>query len=117
MFPEHATEPSTCLDFSGGAVVRPFSRRNFMQGMSGLLALPLLRTEEPESVLYNGNIWTEDETQPRAQAVAIGGGGFFAVGSKPPALPLAAARKPKIDLAFKISVPRFTHPPAHPFAT
>jgi hypothetical protein len=41
-----------------------------MQGMSSLLALPLLRTEEPQTVLYNGNIWTLDEDRPRAQAVA-----------------------------------------------
>jgi hypothetical protein len=72
-----------------------------MQGMSSLLALPLLRTEEPETVLYNGNIWTVDETQPRAQAVAISGKRFVAVGSNTEILPLASARTRKIDLAFK----------------
>jgi len=88
-----------------------------MQGMSGLLALPLLRTEEPESVLYNGNIWTVDETQPRAQAVAIGGGRFLAVGSNADVLPLAAARTRKIDLAFKTVVPGFNDAHAHPVAS
>ncbi len=47
-----------------------------MQGISSLLVLPLLRTEEPETVLYNGNILTMDEAQPRAQAAAISGARF-----------------------------------------
>ena len=41
------------------------SRRNFLQTMGGLLVLPFLRAEEPEVILYNGNIWTVDETQRR----------------------------------------------------
>lgn len=47
--------------------MRPLSRRNFIQGTGSLLVLPLLRTEEPETVLYNGNILTMDEAQPRAR--------------------------------------------------
>lgn len=69
--------------------MRQVSRRNFIRGMSSLMALPLLRTEEPEIILYNGNIWTVDEAQPRAQAVAITGGRFLAVGSNADVLPLA----------------------------
>jgi len=34
--------------------------------MSSLRLLPLLRGEEPEIVLYNGNIWTVNEAQPQA---------------------------------------------------
>ena len=94
--------------------MRPFSRRNFMQGISSLLVLPLLRTEEPETVLYNGKIWTVDETQPRAQAVAISGGRFLAVGSNADVLPLATARTRKIDLAFKTVLPGFNDAHAHP---
>jgi len=85
-----------------------------MQGMSSLLALPLLRTEEPETVLYNGNIWTLDEAQPRAQAVAISGARFVAVGSNADVLPLASARTRKIDLAFKSVLPGFNDAHAHP---
>jgi predicted amidohydrolase YtcJ len=88
-----------------------------MQGMSSLLALPLLRTEEPEIVLYNGNIWTVDESQPRAQAVAIIGGRFAAVGSNEEVLPLATARTRKIDLAFKSVLPGFNDAHAHPVAS
>ena len=35
-------------------MVRPRSRRDFMQGMSSLLVLPLLRMEKPETDLYHG---------------------------------------------------------------
>ena len=85
-----------------------------MQGMSSLLVLPLLRTEEPEIILYNGNIWTVDEAQPRAQAVAISGARFLAVGSNADVLPLATARTRKIDLAFKSVLPGFNDAHAHP---
>jgi predicted amidohydrolase YtcJ len=85
-----------------------------MQSMSSLLVLPLLRTEEPEIVLYNGNIWTVDEAQPRAQAVAISGGKLLAVGSNADVLPLSTARTRKIDLAFKSVLPGFNDAHAHP---
>jgi predicted amidohydrolase YtcJ len=94
--------------------VRPVSRRNFIQGMSSLLVLPLLRAEEPETILYNGKIWTVDETQQQAQAVAISGGRFLAVGSNGEVLPLATARTRKIDLAFKSVLPGFNDAHAHP---
>ena len=94
--------------------MRPVSRRNFMRRMSSMLVLPLLRTEEPEIVLYNGNIWTVDEAQPRAEAVAISGGRFVAVGSNEEVLRLATARTRKIDLAFKSVLPGFNDAHAHP---
>src|SRR5215471_15979297 len=92
----------------------PLSRRHFLQGMSSLLALPLARTEQPEIVLYNGNIWTVDPAQPRAQAVAIRGGRFLAVGSNADVLPLASARTRKVDLGFKTVLPGFNDAHAHP---
>ncbi|MBV9626227.1 MAG: amidohydrolase [Acidobacteria bacterium] len=91
-----------------------FSRRRFILGMSSLLALPLLRTEEPETVLYNGNFWTVDDAQPRAQAVAISRGRFLAVGSNEQVLPLATARTRKIDLALKNVLPGFNDAHCHP---
>src|SRR5262249_9059110 len=92
----------------------PLSRRHFLQGMSSLLALPLARIEEPEIILYNGNIWTVDPAQPRAQAVAITGARFFAVGTNAEVLPLATARTRKIDLAFKTVLPGFNDAHSHP---
>jgi predicted amidohydrolase YtcJ len=88
-----------------------------MQGMSGFLALPLLRTEEPETVLYNGNFWTLDQVQPRAQAVAISSGRFVAVGSNAEVLPLAGAGTRKVDLAFKSVLPGFNDAHSHPVAS
>jgi predicted amidohydrolase YtcJ len=94
--------------------VLPISRRRFMQGMSSLVALPLMHTEEPETVLYNGNIWTVDQSQPKAQAVAISGGRFLAVGSNEQVLPLATARTRKIDLGLKSVLPGFNDAHSHP---
>lgn len=88
-----------------------------MQGMSGLLALPLLRSEEPETILYNGNLWTLDQAQPQAEAVAISSGQFAAVGSNAEVLPLAGARTRKIDLAFKSVLPGFNDAHSHPVAS
>src|SRR5262249_7220512 len=92
----------------------PLSRRHFLQGMSSLLALPLTRTQEPEIILYNGNIWTEDPAQPRAQAVAISGARFLAVGTNAEVLPLATSHTRKIDLAFKTVLPGFNDAHSHP---
>ena len=78
-----------------------------MQDMSSLLVLPFLRIKEPETILYNGNIWTLDEAQPRAQAVAISGARFVAVGSNAEVLRLASARTRKIDLASNTVLPGF----------
>jgi predicted amidohydrolase YtcJ len=94
--------------------VQSISRRNFLLGISSLLALPVLRREEPEIILYNGNIWTVDEAQPRAQAVAISGGRFLVVGSNDDVLPFATARTRKLDLAFKCVLPGFNDAHAHP---
>ena len=88
-----------------------------MQGMGSLLMLPVLRVAEPEIVLYNGNIWTLDESQPTAQAVAISGGRFAAVGSNDDVLNGAGARTRKIDLAFKSVLPGFNDAHAHPVSS
>jgi predicted amidohydrolase YtcJ len=90
------------------------SRRNFMVGMSSLLALPILRREEPDIIVYNGNIWTIDEAQPRAQAAAISGGRFLVVGSNDEVLRLATGRTQKVDLALKSVLPGFNDAHAHP---
>ncbi len=93
------------------------SRRNFlyqMGGLSSLALLPLLKEQEPEMVLYNGNIWTVDPSQARAQAVAISAGRFVAVGSNDEVLHLAAARTKKIDLGGKAVLPGFNDAHSHP---
>ena len=68
----------------------------------------------PELILYNANIITIDDTQPRAQAVAIANGRFLAVGSDDDVQNLTAAGVPSIDLGGKTVVPGFIDAHAHP---
>jgi predicted amidohydrolase YtcJ len=92
------------------------SRREFIQRLGSLSAmafLPLLRTE-PDLILFNGNIWTVDARQPRAQAMAISGGRFLAVGSNDEVLGLAAGGAKKIDLGGNTVLPGFIDAHTHP---
>jgi predicted amidohydrolase YtcJ len=91
-----------------------FSRREFLHGFSGLALLPFLRTQEPELILYNANIWTVEEKQPRAQALAISGGRFIALGSNDDILHLASVHSRKVDLGGKTVLPGFIDAHAHP---
>jgi len=68
----------------------------------------------PELVLYNGNIMTVNNRQPRAQAVAIAGGRFLAVGTNDEIRLLGDARTRLIDLAGKTVVPGFIDAHSHP---
>jgi predicted amidohydrolase YtcJ len=96
------------------AQVQPLSRRDFVQSLGSMLALPLLRAEEPETILYNGNFVTMADAQPRAQAAAIQGSRFVAVGSNADVLHLAGARTRQVDLAFKTVLPGFNDAHSHP---
>ena len=89
-------------------------RRNFLYNLGGLLVLPLLRAQEPDVILYNGNFWTVDEKIPRAQAVAITDGRFFAVGTNDEVLHLATSRSRKLDLGGKTVLPGFIDAHSHP---
>lgn len=90
------------------------SRRDFVYGMGVLPLSAMLRTSEPELILYNGNIWTVDPKQPRAQAAAISGGRFLAVGSDHEVLPLAAGRSRKVDLGGRTVLPGIIDAHSHP---
>ncbi len=107
-----AVHPVYCCHESGA--MYKFSRRDFLYGLSGISLLAFLRTHEPELILHNGNIWTVDATQPRAQAVAISGGRFTAVGSDREVLALAAGRSRKIDLGGRTVFPGFIDAHSHP---
>jgi len=94
----------------------PASRREFLYGLgllSGSALFGLDRTE-PEMILYNGAFWTVNPQQPRAQAVAISGGRFFAIGSNDEVLALAAGNAKKVDLAGKTALPGFIDAHSHP---
>ena len=91
------------------------SRRDFVQRLGAFAMLPMARTE-PDLILYNGDIWTVDPGLPRAQAVAISGGRFTAVGSDDEVLNLATPRTRKTDLGKKRVLPGFNDAHAHPSA-
>jgi predicted amidohydrolase YtcJ len=91
----------------------PASRRAFLAGMSAAALRGATRTD-PELILYNANILTEDAAGPRAQAVAIAGGRFLAVGSYED---IRGASKPatrQIDIGGKTIVPGFIDAHSHP---
>jgi predicted amidohydrolase YtcJ len=92
------------------------SRREFLHRLGALSALAFFRLErtEPDLILYNGNIWTVNASQPRAQAVAIAGGRFLAVGSTEEVLALAAGGAKKLDLAGNTVLPGFIDAHTHP---
>ncbi|MBI3667283.1 MAG: amidohydrolase [Acidobacteria bacterium] len=88
------------------------SRRNFLRSIGAFALAPLSRTE-PEMVLYNAGVLTMDPQQPRAQAVAISGGRFLAVGTNDEIRPLATARTRSVDLEGKTVVPGFIDAHCH----
>jgi predicted amidohydrolase YtcJ len=89
------------------------TRREFLGSMAALTMFPL-EQEKPELILHNGNIWTVDAAQPRAQAVAIAHGRFLAVGSNSDVLNFAGAGVRKIDLGGKTVLPGFIDAHSHP---
>src|SRR5258706_15241299 len=97
------------------------SRREFVFGMGAIGAFTLFSSNlfsldrtEPELILYNGNFWTVNARQTRAQAVAISGGRFLAIGSNDEVLALAAGNAKKIDLGGKTVLPGFIDAHSHP---
>jgi predicted amidohydrolase YtcJ len=70
----------------------------------------------PDLILFNANIITVDDAQPRAQSVAIANGRFLAVGSSDDVRNLATAGTPAIDLGGQTVVPGFIDAHAHPGA-
>ena len=89
------------------------SRRDFFLTLGAFALFPFERTE-PDLILYNGNFWTVDPRNPRAQAVAIGDGRFIAIGSNEEVLNLATGRSRKVDLGQKTVLPGFIDAHTHP---
>jgi hypothetical protein len=92
------------------------SRRDFLCGLGALGAASLFSIErtEPDLILYNANVWTVNATQPRAQALAISGGRFLAIGSNAEVLALAGGRAKKIDIGGNTVLPGFIDAHSHP---
>src|SRR5260370_14533925 len=94
----------------------PASRREFVYGLGVLGAFSFFSSDrtELELILYNGSLWTVNPRQPRAQAVAISGGRFLAIGSNDEVLALAAGNAKRIDLGGKTVLPGFIDAHSHP---
>jgi predicted amidohydrolase YtcJ len=89
------------------------SRRDVLQRLGALAALPPLRTQA-SLVLVNGHVVTMDAGQPRATAVAIADGRFLAVGSDADVRNLATAATRVVDLGGKTVLPGFIDAHSHP---
>ena len=89
------------------------SRREFLGTLAAFSLFPL-EQEKPDLILYNGNILTGNDEEPRAQAVAIARDRFLAVGRNSDVLNLAGVTSPKIDLGGKTVTPGFIDAHSHP---
>jgi predicted amidohydrolase YtcJ len=92
------------------------TRREFLGSLGAAALLPhlLLEGTQPEILLYNANVITVNARQPKARAIAIAGGRFFAIGSHEEVLSLATSKTTKIDLEGKTVVPGFIDAHSHP---
>lgn len=90
------------------------NRRKFLMASSAAGSAIAAPRPAPELILHGGNIITVDPAQPYAQAAAIGGGRFVAVGSNDEILPLATAATRKIHLEGRTVVPGFIDAHTHP---
>jgi predicted amidohydrolase YtcJ len=92
------------------------TRREFLRsaGAFALGASLPLESTQPDLILYNGNIITINTLQPRAEAVAIAGNRFLAVGTNEKVLSLASLDTKKINLESRAVVPGFIDAHTHP---
>ena len=65
-------------------------------------------------VFYNGQVFTAEAGQPRAQAIAVDDGRILQVGSEAAILALADASTQRIDLAGKVLMPGMIDTHSHP---
>ncbi|MGH8140325.1 MAG: amidohydrolase [Steroidobacteraceae bacterium] len=97
---------------------RRLSRRTFIIAGIGAGTAAFAKWQlEPDTVLYNGSIWTVSDRDPEVEAVAIGAGRIMAVGTSEEMLALASARTRRIDLGRKRVTPGFYDAHSHPVAS
>jgi len=61
----------------------------------------------PDIILYNGNIQTQNNSQPMAQAVAISGNQILSIGSDKDVLQLSRENTNVLDLHKRVVLPGF----------
>jgi hypothetical protein len=91
----------------------PVTRREFTGSLAAFALLPIEQSR-PEFILWNANVHTMESAAPHAQAIAIAGGRFFAVGNNDEILQLASPSTKKLDLGGKTVVPGFIDAHSHP---
>ena len=88
------------------------TRRDFLGSLGAFALLPAARVE-PQLILSQANILTMDPQNPRAEAVAIAGGRFLAVGGNDEVQRLSTGRTRQVKLEGKTVVPGFIDAHTH----
>jgi predicted amidohydrolase YtcJ len=73
--------------------------------MSGSQALAQISSQEPDLILINGKVYTVDPLEPRAEAFAVKGGRFVAIGKTEDIKSLAGRRTQVLDARQMTVVP------------
>src|SRR5689334_7439364 len=73
-------------------------------------------SQAPVTIYYNAHVITVSDRQPAAEAVAIRGDRFLAVGANSEILKLAGPATRKIDLGGKCVVPGIVESHVHPIS-
>lgn len=89
------------------------SRRDFLGRCAALAVLPLSR-EAPDIVLLDGDILTQNPSQPQAQALAIAGDRILAVGTSDEIRTQAGPGTARFDLGGRVVIPGVIDAHNHP---
>ena len=87
--------------------MRPIHKAAALLVAFTFLCLPLTAAEHADRIFVNGNIWTEDEAHPHAEALAISGDRLLAVGSNAEIRALAVRDTAVLDLHGRLVIPGF----------
>lgn len=103
--------PTTSADTRGSRLMRLIAACLISVGAGGVQAKDSVRAAD--LILYNGKIWTVDERQPIAEAVAIQGDRIIEVGSNRDVMALKGSSTRAIDLGGKLVLPGFNDAHTH----
>jgi predicted amidohydrolase YtcJ len=93
----------------------PLSRREFIADLGGFaLGLGARRLQQPDLVLYRGQVITMNPAQPSAEALAVAGDRILAVGSSSEVRALARRGTRQVNLGGRTVVPGFIDAHSHP---
>lgn len=87
--------------------MRPIHKAAALLVALTFLCLPVAAAEHVDRIFVNGNIWTEDEAHPQAEALAISGDRLLAVGSNAEIRAMALPDTAVLDLRGRFVIPGF----------